>query len=48
MVNDINLLVHLIELDNARNTTLLRFSRPPLIAMALIGCVTMLYLCTCW
>ena len=44
VVNDINLLVHLIELDNARNTTLLRFFQTSLIAMALIGCVTMLYL----
>lgn len=43
-VEDINRLVSLIEQDNARNTTLLRLFQVVLLALALTGTVTMIYL----
>ncbi|MDC7709929.1 type IV pili methyl-accepting chemotaxis transducer N-terminal domain-containing protein [Vogesella indigofera] len=43
-VNRIDKLVRLVEEDNARNTTLLRFFQMMLMAMAIIGAITMMYL----
>ncbi|MDC7715042.1 type IV pili methyl-accepting chemotaxis transducer N-terminal domain-containing protein [Vogesella sp. LYT5W] len=43
-VNRIDKLVRLVEEDNARNTTLLRFFQMTLMAMAIIGAITMMYL----
>ncbi|MFD2448596.1 type IV pili methyl-accepting chemotaxis transducer N-terminal domain-containing protein [Vogesella fluminis] len=43
-VNRIDRLVRLVEEDNARNTTLLRFFQMTLMAMAVFGAITMMFL----
>jgi two-component system nitrate/nitrite sensor histidine kinase NarX len=43
-VNRIDRLVKLVEEDNARNTTLLRFFQMALIAMAIVGSFSMMFL----